>query len=193
MDSAFLVYLICFGVGFLFVLVSGFMAGPAGGHGEPSGHDAGHGHGVSHGAFDGDGHGMPSFSPWNPMLLASFLTAFGGLGMLFNEVEATKNPLISAPLAGIGALAVATLIFWLFCMIFRRTQASSESQVNQLTGQTAILNTPLPEHGMGEIAYIHGGVRYTAPARAEDGRALAQGATVRITRIAGSDFFVTAA
>lgn len=53
--------------------------------------------------------------------------------------------------------------------------------------------TPVPENGVGEIAYVQGGMRYTAPARVEHGQPLANGSSARITRVVGSQFYVTAA
>lgn len=185
MDTAFLIYLICFGVGLLFTLMSGILGGVFGGH---DGH-ADHGGPHAEGGFAS--HEMPGFSPLSPTTLATFVTAFGGLGMVFHSMAATRNPLVSGPLSALGALTVATLVFWLFRTIFRKTQASSEGRVAALVGQPASLNTSIPEHGVGEISYVQGGSRYTAPARAEDGQAMLQGATVRITRIVGPEFFVT--
>ena len=186
MDTAFLIYLICFGVGLLFTVVSGILGGVFGGH-ELHGGDVADTH--AEGGFAS--HEMPGFSPLSPTTLATFVTAFGGFGMVLHSLPATRSPFLSAPLAAIGALAVAALVFWLFSTVFRKTQGSSESRVASLVGLTAVLNTPLPEHGVGEIAYVQAGSRYTAPARAEGGRAIPKGSTVKITRIVGPEFFVT--
>ena len=78
-----------------------------------------------------------------------------------------------------------------FCAsVFRHTQSSSESHVADLIGAEANVITPIPENGVGEIAYVVGGTRYTAPARAENGAAVANGQTVKITRIVGTQFYV---
>ena len=57
----------------------------------------------------------------------------------------------------------------LFNTMFKKTQSSSESRVSTLIGQTASIVTPIPPDGVGEIAYVQGGSRYTAPARTEGG------------------------
>ncbi len=185
MDTAFLIYLICFGVGLLFTVVSGILGGVFGGH-EIHGDSS-----DTHAAGGFASHDMPGFSPLSPTVLATFVTAFGGLGMVFHSIPATHSPFLSAPLAMLGAFAVAAVVFWVFNTIFRKTQGSSEGRVANLVGLTAVLNTSIPENGVGEIAYVQAGSRYTAPARAEDGNAVARGSTVRITRITGSEFFVT--
>ena len=79
----------------------------------------------------------------------------------------------------------------MFNKIFSRTQSSSESQLATVVGLNATVLSPIPQHSVGEIAYVQGGSRYTAPARTETGAAVAAGKTVRIKRIVGTQFYVT--
>ncbi len=191
MDKAFLVYLICFGVGLLFTIVSAFMADVFGGHDvDVGGHEAAGAEGHAEAGFGT--HDMPGFSPISPTTIASFITAFGGIGMVLSKIEATNTVWISAPLSALGGLVIATLVFWMFRAVFRRTQGSSESKVAQVIGLTATVITPIAANGVGEIAYIHGGSRYTAPARSEGGAAFANGQTVKVIRIVGTQFYVAA-
>lgn len=184
----FLVYLICFGVGLLFTLVSALASHLFGG-----GHDVHVDHGAGgHAEAGAGGHDMPGFSPLSPTIIASFITAFGGLGMVFSRIEATSSPWISAPLALLGGLVIAAAVLMLFRSVFRATQSSSESKVGSLAGQTASVITPIPAGAVGEIAYVQGGTRYTAPAREDNGAAVANGRTVKITRVVGSQFYVVA-
>lgn len=176
----FLIYLVCFGVGLVFAILSALLADVFGG---------GHEHEIGSGGHVEAGD-MPGFSPLSPTTIASFITAFGGFGMIFSRIEATRNPWISAPLAALGGFAVAAGVFWLFGQIFSRTQSSSESRVGTLLGHAANVITPIPAGGVGEIAYVHGGSRYTAPAREESGKGVTAGTEVKITRIVGSQFYV---
>ncbi|HAB18324.1 MAG TPA: NfeD family protein [Verrucomicrobiota bacterium] len=188
--NAFLIYALCFGVGLIFALASGIFAGVFGS-------DAAGGHDID-GHVDAGGHAesgfpasdMPAFSPLSPTTIATFLTAFGGLGMVFDKIERTSSPWLSAPLAALAALVIAAAVFFLFNAVFRKTQSSSEARVASLVGITASVITPVPSKGLGEIAYVHAGSRYTAPARAENGFSIPTGSTVTITRIVGTDFFV---
>jgi membrane protein implicated in regulation of membrane protease activity len=185
------IYLICLGVGLLFTIVSAVAGHAFGGHGD-LGHDVG-GHAQGHAEGGGGAGDMPGFAPLSPVTIATFVTAFGGFGMVFSSFEATRSAWISAPLAALGALAVAAGVFWLFNLIFQKTQGSSEGRVADLVGQAATVITPIAADGVGEIAYVQGGSRYSAPARSEGGAALAGGATVKITRIVGTQFYVAAA
>jgi membrane protein implicated in regulation of membrane protease activity len=184
--SAFLIYLICFGVGLLFTIGTAVFGHIFGGHGH-DGHVDGSG---GHAEAGVDASDMPGVSALSPTVIASFVTAFGGLGMILHQFPATRPAFISAPLALLGGLAIASTVLWMLRQLFRSTQGSSESKVASLVGQTATIITPIPENGVGEIAYVQAGTRYTAPARETNGAAVASGRLVKITRVIGSQFFV---
>ena len=183
----FLIYVICLGVGLVFTLVSAIAGHIFGGGHE--GHVDGSG---GHAEAGVDASDMPGVSAFSPTVIASFVTAFGGLGLIFSQIKATKNPLISAPLAILGALVIACGLLWFLRQLFNKTQSSSESKVGTLAGLTATIITPIPENGVGEIAYVQTGTRYTAPARSENGLAVPAGKPVKITRVHGSQFYVMA-
>jgi membrane-bound ClpP family serine protease len=180
----FLVYVICFAVGILFTIISALVGHLFG--------DADHGElgtgGHAEAGFDQTG--MPGVSFFSPTVIASFVTAFGALGMIFTKVPATNSVWISGPLSALGGLAMAGIVFWVFNAMFEKTQSSSEARVATLVGQIASIITPIPENGVGEIAYVRAGTRYTAPARSEQGEPIRAGQAVRVTRVIGSQFWV---
>lgn len=180
-----IIYAICLVVGLVFTLISAFLGHFFGGHDSvgAGGHaDAG---------FNTDG--VPGITFLSPTVLASFLTAFGAIGLVVSEIPATSSMFISAPISFVGGLLIAAAVLWLFNMMFRKTESSSEGKVGKLIGQTAAIISPIPENGVGEISYIQFGSRYTAPARDEKGGAIPNGKTVKITRIVGTQFYVEAA
>jgi len=179
----FTIYLICFGVGLFFAVVSAFFA-DFGGH--DSDFHGGHAHAES-GA--GSTHDMPGFAPLSPTTIATFVTAFGGLGLIFSSIGFT-SAWLSIPLAAIGGLIIAALVFLLFRKVFQSTQSSSEGRVRELFGRSATVITPIAPGGVGEIAYEQGGTRYTAPARELESAACPSGASVRIVRVVGTQFHV---
>jgi membrane protein implicated in regulation of membrane protease activity len=134
---------------------------------------------------------MPGFSPLSPTTLASFVTAFGGFGLIFSKFPATANPWIHVPLSIFAGLVVAAGVFVIFNRIFRATQSSSEGRVAELMGQSATVITPIAPGGVGEIAYVQNGTRYTAPARSQDETRLPAGASVWIVRVEGAHFYVS--
>ncbi len=127
---------------------------------------------------------------FSPTVLASFVTAFGACGLILKSIEATSPLYISAPVSALAGGVIALTVLWVFNTMFKRTESSSESRVATLTGMTASIITPIPEGGVGEIAYVQSGTRYTAPARSMDGKAVGSSKTVRITRIVGTQFYV---
>jgi membrane protein implicated in regulation of membrane protease activity len=177
-------YTVCLIVGLLFTVVSAALGHFFGGH---DGGDVGTG-GHAEAGFDDSG--IPGISFFSPLVLACFITAFGGLGIIFSGIKPTESVWLSAPLSVGGAFVIALFVLWLFNLVFTRTQSSSESHVATLVGQSATLITPIPENGVGEIAYVQGGTRYTAPARSEHRGAIPQGQTVRINRVVGTQFYV---
>jgi membrane protein implicated in regulation of membrane protease activity len=180
-----LIYGICLAVGLLFTIISA-VAGHFFGGGEAHA-DVGTG-GHAEAGFDHSG--MPGISFFSPTVLASFVTSFGAFGLIFTRIPATRSVWASAPLSAAGGVVVAWLVFLLFNAMFKGTQSSSESHVGSLVGQTASVITPIPEDGVGEIAYVQGGTRYTAPARAETGHPISSGQTVKICRVVGTQFHV---
>ena len=180
-----IIYIACLALGLIFTIISAFGSHFFGGGHE--GGDIGTGGHVEGGI---DSHGMPGISFFSPTVLAAFITAFGAFGIVFSHISATSSAWASAPLAAVSGAICAWLVFLLFNAMFSRTQSSSESRVASLPGLTALVVTPIPPDGVGEIAYVQSGCRYTAPARAEDGLAIGNGKTVRISRIVGTQFFV---
>ena len=180
-----IIYTICLVVGLAFAFISAVAGHFFGGH------DGGGGVGTGGHAEAGYDHsGVPGISFFSPTVLACFVTAFGACGLILTKVEATRSVWVSAPISAVAGLAMAFVTFLLFNWMFKQTESSSESRVASLVGQEASTVTPIPENGVGEIAYIQGGSRYTAPARTESGFAIPAGKPVRITRIAGTQYYV---
>jgi membrane-bound ClpP family serine protease len=183
----FFIYLGCLGFGLLFTILSAVLGHLFGG-GVDHHLDVG-----THGHVDAgfDNTGMPGVSIFSPVVICSFITAFGGFGLVFHQIERTRSVWISAPLAAACGVVVAAGSFFMFNAIFEKAQASSEVRIGSLVGKTATVITPIPANGVGEIAYVTGGTRCTAPAREQTGAPIANGQTVKITRVSESQFVVS--
>ena len=180
-----IIYAFCLVLGLMFTVISAFLGHLFGGHDSvgTGGHaDAG---------MQSDG--VPGISFFSPTVLACFVTAFGAFGLVLSEIPATNSIWVNAPLSFVSGLLIALLVLWGMNKIFRNTQSSSEGKVAKLIGQTAAIISPIPVNGVGEISYIQSGSRYTAPARDEKNGAIANGQTVKITRIVGTQFYVEVA
>jgi len=179
-----IIYALCLIIGILFIAISAIFGHFFGTDGHADVGTGGH----AEAGFDHSG--VPGISFFSPLVLASFVTGFGAFGIIFSGFKPTSSTWISAPLSIAGALCFALFVLWLFNTVFSKTQSSSESSVGSLAGLSASVITPVPENGVGEIAYVQGGTRYTAPARSEGGVAIPCGRPVRISRVVGTQFYI---
>lgn len=184
------VYQFCFWVGLIFALISGFLSGVLGfGH-----HDIGGGVDISHDLGDtsgglhpdalGGGAEMPQFAPINTVTISTFITAFGGCGLLALKVW-EWSPTQSLALAAVAGFVVAAAVFFFFAKVFSATQSSSEVNVAQLVGHMGEVTAPIPGSGLGEIVYVMKGTRLNAAAKSEDGGPIPNHTTVVIARVSG--------
>ena len=180
-----IIYIVCLSLGLLFTIITAVAGHLFGGHDAQP--DVGTG---GHAEAGYDHSGVPGISFFSPTVLACFVTAFGACGLILTRIEATRSVWVSAPISAAAVVLIAFGAFLLFNWMFKQTQSSSESHVSSLLGQTASIITPIPADGVGEIAYVQGGSRYTAPARTESGTPVPAGKPVRITRIVGTQYYV---
>jgi membrane protein implicated in regulation of membrane protease activity len=92
--------------------------------------------------------------------------------------------------AALGGVIFSAVIYLGFTYIFIKPQGSSEVRVADLAGTTAEIITPIPENGLGEIAFVAQGGRVTYSARHYQNGKIARGTPVRIMRIVGGVAYV---
>jgi membrane protein implicated in regulation of membrane protease activity len=180
-----------------YVLVSAFL-----GHGTDAAHDAGHAAGSeSHSDYgvDGSGHGgthassadgsafhFPFFSP---LALATLLAAIGAWGLIAQfgfGLHGERSLLVAIAAAAVTAY----LVTWASWRLVSGSVGSSAIPLSALPGAQAEVITPIPAGGVGEVAALVEGQRFTAPAREADGGALARGAIVTVVRMVGHTLLV---
>ncbi|MHB0937344.1 MAG: NfeD family protein [Armatimonadota bacterium] len=193
------IYGICLLVGIIYTIASfllgslgdlGGHAGDMGGHAGDFSHEYGvdtGGHGTAQGAAGAGGEVL--FGPFSPLVIAFFLTCFGGVGLIVAKAW-TENPLINVPVAAVSGFLLAWLLVSVFNRVLGGMASSSEVRLNTLIGTEAEVTVAIPPMGVGEIAYIAMGSRYVTPARNEEQVPIPRYAAVRITRIVGNTFFV---
>ncbi|MCE5262251.1 MAG: NfeD family protein [Deltaproteobacteria bacterium] len=183
-----IVYVACFVLGLAYAVFSTLFGDSHAGHvdmGLDSAHDI-----TGHVDTQPDANsGSIHFSPLSPVVIAMFVTAFGAAGMICLKVFSI-SAVSSLPIAVIVGVGAAAITFYLFVLLFSKTQGSSESQISQVLGREAEVITPIPAEGVGEIAYVSKGARYTAPARSVERQEIRSHMAVRIHKIVGSTFWV---
>ena len=126
-------YAICLIVGLVFTLLSVVAGHFFGGHGD---HVSGSG---GHAEAGSDNSDMPGISIFSPTVMASFVTAFGGFGLIFSQFPATRRLVLSAPLSLLCAALVGWVLYKFLRAVFSHTQSSSESRVAALPGTEATI------------------------------------------------------
>jgi membrane protein implicated in regulation of membrane protease activity len=185
-------YLICFEVGFSLSLISFLMGAlhlhwhfpvkwhlPIG-----SGH---HGSGGIHGAHGAAPHGgsagprRASHSFFNASTILVFLAWFGGTGYLLTRYSHLWF-LAALGLATMSGVTAAFAMFWFMVKVLLRHESQLFAEDYRLEGTVGLVNVPIRPSRTGEILYSQQGIRKSAGARSDDGKALEKGTEVVITR-----------
>lgn len=139
------------------------------------------------GGADVDGqHGI---SPISPLTLATFVAAFGAIGLVATGLFDASDR-ISLVWAALGGLFFSVMVYFAFTYLLIKPQGSSEVHVAELAGKSAQVITPIPLDGMGEVAMVSQGGRVTYSARSQHGNPIDRGATVRVVHVSGGIAYV---
>jgi len=164
------------------------------GHHAPDGGDAHMDYGV-----DAGGHASASahaphaaefhFPFFSPLALATLFACIGGYGLIALHGFRTEDA--TSILAAIPAAVVtAYLVTYAGWRIVGSSRGSSQIRIQDLAGVDAEVITPIPAGGVGEVAALVDGQRYTAPAREAQGREVPRGAHVKVLKMVGSTLLV---
>lgn len=129
---------------------------------------------------------IPSLSP---VAIASFVTAFGGVGLIAQGLF-NASDVWSLVAAAVGGLVVAALAHFAFTYFLIKPQGSSEVTLKDIIGAVAEVVTPIPADSVGEIAFVAQGGRVTCPAKSATGQSIHRNTTVVIERMVGGVAFV---
>lgn len=167
-------YFFCFCVGFLCSLVS-FLAGTSHLHIHlPRGL---HGHAQHPGA---GGKGSQT-SPINFGTVAAFLAWFGGTGYLLSRYSSIWA-LLALGLAFVSGLGGAAAVFWFLFKVLLAHERDLDPADYEMVGVLGRLSSTVRENGIGEMIFSQEGSRRAASARSDDGRPIAKGVEVVVTR-----------
>ncbi len=194
-------YWVCFISGLIYAGIAALLGGVFGfGHGgveagggfEPAAHDFGTAHDVAAGhgeAYGGAGPEQVAISPLSPMTIATFSTVFGGTGLILTKMF-RYSLYVSLPSAVGMGVVVSVGVFALFYRLFAGVQASSEVQLASTVGLPAEVTVAIPGDGVGEVAYVTLGGRYTGIARSDSGQPIHRHRPVKIVRVVGNTLYV---
>jgi membrane protein implicated in regulation of membrane protease activity len=189
-----------------YVLIA-LLLGHGGDHGGHGGHDAHAGHDAHHGGHSddmhygvkGEGHGAASagggaasdfhFPFFSPLALATLFGALGAWGLIVQQGFGASDS-VSLTIAVPAAVVTAYLVTYAGWRLVTGSQGSSQIRNTDLQGADAEVITPIPAGGIGEVAAMVGGQRFSGPAREADGKEIPRGAHVRVKIMLGGTFVV---
>jgi membrane protein implicated in regulation of membrane protease activity len=199
-------YLICFAIGFCFSFFSFVFGGSRFGrahlphfhaHGAPhlptahgpvvhgpSGHvSASANQGAAHGSTDSSDPNLAgvSVSPFNFATLTAFLAWFGGTGYLltrFSTIWVGFGLLASI----VSGLVGGGIIFLFLSRVLISSEETMDPADYEMVGVLGRVVSPIREGGTGELLYSQAGTRRVCGVRCDDGRAVAKGTEVVVTR-----------
>lgn len=126
----------------------------------------------------------------NPIVAVSFLTVFGGLGILgLNYFK--WGDAFTLVIAAASGVIVSSLLYNFVAKPIYRSENTSNVSREQLVGTLAEVTSSVLLEGFGTIAYTVNSIRYTAPAKHIDGKAVAQGQKVVICKIEDNIFYIS--
>jgi hypothetical protein len=130
-----------------------------------------------------------SVSPLSPITIATFITTFGGIGVLTIQLFGVE-PRWSLLWATGSGLAAGGLMYLFISQFLIRSQASSELHRSELVGLQAEVTVPIGESSPGQVTYVTKSGRMSSMARSLDGRAISRGLFVTIVRTIGPQVIV---
>lgn len=159
------------------------------------------GHATESYGLDHSGHGDASASThggaefhfpfFSPLALATLCAAVGGYGLITRhgfELSEGRSLMVAVP----AALATAYAITYSAWRVVRGSSGSSAIRLADLADAQGEVLTPIPAGGVGEVAVMAAGQRFSSPAREESGQELPRGCAVVVVRTAGATLVVKA-
>lgn len=142
-----------------------------------------------HGDLHIDGN-IQSFtvSPLKPSTIATFVTTFGGVGMLLMKLN---KGAVLAFIAAVGfGLIMSCLIYFCVIIPLYKAQNTAITDHEKLKGLEAVITSPILENGFGEISYTVKNNSFNAPAKHVGKSYLGVGEKVFIVYIEDNVFYV---
>jgi membrane protein implicated in regulation of membrane protease activity len=182
-------YFICLLVGLVFAVLSFIFSGFFEAHVD-GGMDAGVHMDHAGDITGGDaGVGEVHFPSLSPIVIASFVTAFGGGGMVGLQLFPFLPVLSVAVATGAGVL-VAFVVGFVVMKLYKALDSNAIQTVKALIGTLAEVTEGIPADGVGEISYQGKSGRASGPARSEEKKDIKRHAMVSITRVIGGLYYV---
>ena len=142
-------------------------------------------HGHLHVPHAGGGHAAVAGAAEMPIVnfgtISAFLAWFGGTGFLLTR-HSGLLAIVIILCAILGGLVGAAIIFWFIVKFLLTHDQALDPADYDMVGVLGRISSGIREGGTGEMIFSRDGARQTCGARSEDGKALARGIEVVVTR-----------
>lgn len=133
--------------------------------------------------------GIFNVSPLKPIIIVSFLTTFGGMGMFGYHLN--YSSIKTFLIALFTSLIISSILyFFVVVPLYNAQDRSLAVTKDSLIGKEAVVMNAILENGFGKISYIAKGNRFTGSAKTKDGKRIDQNKTVVIVDIKDHVFYV---
>ncbi|MCL2415549.1 MAG: hypothetical protein FWD01_01945 [Defluviitaleaceae bacterium] len=156
------IYFVCFGVGAGFVLISTVFGDVL---------------------SDADLGAMP----FKPILIALFLTVFGGMGLIF---QTFLYGWIATGAAALSAIALSYIVWREVILRLQRWQNTNVHEKQSLIGFTAKVSEKILQGGYGKITYVVNEKIVSSSAKSENGEPIDRNTIVEIVYIEKNTYYV---
>lgn len=125
--------------------------------------------------------GAQRVSFFNFSSIMAFLAWFGGTGYLLTRYSSVWV-VLAFGIAMLSGLAAAVIVSLFLIKVLLAHDSSLDPADFDLVGVLGSVNVPIRPGGTGEIIFSQSGSRHVVGARSDDGRAIAKGTEVVVTR-----------
>ncbi|MFZ5966698.1 MAG: hypothetical protein ACOYVK_05915 [Bacillota bacterium] len=142
------------------------------------------------GDLDVDGFGNMQVAPFKPIIIAAFLTSFGGFGLVFQH-KGLWGPFLTIIFALLPSLLISALLYYFVLIpLYKIQRLGNVADQQSLIGCRAKVTIPIRDNRYGKITYIVNGNTYSAPARTYGEREFKAGEEVTIIDIQKNVYIV---
>lgn len=127
-------------------------------------------------------------SPLRPTVIATFVTSFGGIGLMCQTLR--MEIFLTVVVSLIVAFSLSFLLYRFIIIPLIKAQNTSSPKKKQLIGYKATLNLGIHGDSFGEIIYVINGNSFNSPAKSVNNEDISRGAEVIIIDIKDGVFFV---
>lgn len=130
-----------------------------------------------------------SVSPLSPITIATFVTTFGGVGLITTQFFGVDGRISLLWAMGSG-LALAGLMYLVVSQFLIGSQGSSEIRASDLPGTEAEVTVPIGPGTPGQVTYVTKSGRMSSTARSASGEPIPRGELVTIVGVRGPQVLV---